>query len=106
MDDFKGLQKKYKCYSKSVYSSYSIEQIRKAASNASCVVVTGVVAECCVLSTVMSLIDAGVYVIYLKDAVAGVNNETEEATITVLEGLAPLHLSIMTTEEYLQIKLN
>ena len=106
VDDFKELQKKYKCYSKSVYSSYSIEQIRKAASDASCVVVTGVVAECCVLSTVMSLIDAGVYVIYLKDAVAGVNNETEEATIKVLEGLAPLHLSIMTTEEYLQIKLN
>lgn len=104
VDDFKELQKKYKCYSKSVYSSYSIEQIRKAASDASCVVVTGVVAECCVLSTVMSLIDAGVYVIYLKDAVAGVNNETEEATIKVLEGLAPLHLSIMTTEEYVQTK--
>lgn len=106
VDDFKELQKEYKCYSKSVYSSYSIEQIKKAASDASCVVVTGVVAECCVLSTVMSLIDAGVYVIYLKDSVAGVNNETEEATIKVLEGLAPLHLSIMTTEEYLQIKLN
>ena len=106
VDDFKDLQKKYKCYSKSVYSSYSIEQIRKAASDASCVIVTGVVAECCVLSTVMSLIDAGVYVIYLKDAIAGVNTETEEATIKVLEGLAPLHLSIMTTAEYLQIKSN
>lgn len=47
-----------------------------------------------------------IHVIYLKDAVAGVNNETEEATIKVLEGLAPLHLSIMTTEEYLQMKSN
>ena len=88
----------------STYSAYSIEEVRNRATEASCVVVTGVVAECCVLSTVMSLIDAGVYVMYLKDAVAGINEETEKATITILEGLAPLHLSIIDTEQYLSLR--
>lgn len=67
-------------------------------------IVTGVVAECCVLSTVMSLIDMGIYVIYLKDAVAGIDETTEEAAIKVLEGLSPLHLKIMTTEDYRKVK--
>lgn len=91
--------KDYKCYDKSTYSSYSVKEIQEAANNASSVVITGVVAECCVLATVSSLIDAGKYVYYITDAVAGLDNEKEEATIKVLEGLTPLHLSIMTTNE-------
>lgn len=91
---------KIECYDKSVYSAYSIEAIRTAASKASSVIVTGVVAECCVLSTVMSLIDAGKYVYYIEDAVAGIDDETEKATVKVLEGLEPLHLNIITTDEF------
>ncbi|MGN0437776.1 MAG: cysteine hydrolase family protein [Lachnospiraceae bacterium] len=105
VEDLKEFQEKNETYDKSVYSSYSVEQIKEIAEDYSCVIVTGVVAECCVLSTVMSLIDAGVYVIYLQDAIAGVDNETEEATIKVLKGLSPLHLSILTTEEYLNFRL-
>ncbi len=71
------------------------------AKAASCVVITGVVAECCVLSTVMDLIDAGIYVIYIKDAISGIRPETEKAVETVLSGLCPLHLSVLCTEEYL-----
>lgn len=92
--------KDYKCYDKSTYSSYSVKEIQEAANNASSVVIAGVVAECCVLATVSSLIDAGKYVYYITDAVAGLDNEKEEATIKVLEGLTPLHLSIMTTNEF------
>lgn len=92
--------KDYKCYDKSTYSSYSIKEIQEAANNASSVVITGVVAECCVLATVSSLIDTGKYVYYITDAVAGLDNKKEEATIKVLEGLTPLHLSIMTTNEF------
>lgn len=91
---------KIDCYDKSVYSAYSIEAIRTAAAKASSVIVTGVVAECCVLSTVMSLIDAGKYVYYITDAVAGIDDETEKATVKVLEGLVPLHLSIITMDEF------
>lgn len=88
-----------KCYDKSTYSSYSVKEIQEAINNASSVVI-GVVAECCVLATVSSLIDAGKYVYYITDAIAGLDNEKEEATIKVLEGLTPLHLSIMTTNEF------
>lgn len=98
--------KDYKCYDKSTYSSYSVKEIQEAANNASSVVITGVVAECCVLATVLSLIDAGKYVYYITDAVAGLDNEKEEATIKVLEGLTPLHLSIMTTKEFKALTQN
>lgn len=98
--------KDYKCYDKSTYSSYSVKEIQEAANNASSVVITGVVAECCVLATVSSLIDAGKYVYYITDAVAGLDNEKEEATIKVLEGLTPLHLSIMTTNEFKALAKN
>lgn len=94
--------KHIKCYDKSVYSAYSIKEVREAVEQSSCVVVAGVVAECCVLSTVMDLIDAGKYVFYISDAVAGINDETEAATIKVLEGLSPLHLEIMTANEYME----
>lgn len=104
IDDLKKYTNTFKVIDKDVYSSLSSNNVKKDAEASSCVVVTGVVAECCVLSTVMSLIDAGIYVVYLKDAIAGVNNETEEATIKILEGLVPLHLSIMDTNEYLDLK--
>lgn len=104
VDELKETAEHNECYDKSVYSALSISEIKKAIQEKTCVVVTGVVAECCVLSTVMDLIDFGVYVIYLKDAVAGIDLETEEATIKVLEGMDPLHLKIMTTDEYINIQ--
>lgn len=93
----------HKCYDKSVYSAYSIKEVREAASLATSVIVTGVVAECCILSTVMSLIDAGKYVYYVYDAIAGATPETEQATMKVLEGLAYVHLRFITTEEMLAL---
>ncbi|MCR5834938.1 MAG: cysteine hydrolase [Lachnospiraceae bacterium] len=105
-DALKENSKKYACYDKSVYSSLSIDEIKTKMQEKTCVVVTGVVAECCVLSTVMDLIDEGVYVVYLKDAIAGINEETEKATLKILEGLAPLHLKIMGIEDYLERRNN
>lgn len=91
----------YPLYTKNVYSSLAIPEVFEAAKRADRVAVSGVVAECCVLSTVFALIDAGIYVIYLTDAVSGLDKEKEAATELTLSGLAPLHLSMMTTEEYL-----
>ena len=93
----------HRCYNKSVYSAYSIKEVQEAASLVTSVIVTGVVAECCVLSTVMSLIDAGKYVYYVYDAIAGATSETEQATMKVLEGLAYVHLRFVTTEEMLSL---
>ncbi|MCR5022880.1 MAG: isochorismatase family protein, partial [Lachnospiraceae bacterium] len=90
MDVFREDLKKYPLYTKSVYSSLDIPEVREAVKKADRVLVAGVVAECCVLSTVMALIDAGAYVVYLKDCVAGQSKETEAAVETVISGLEPL----------------
>ena len=101
--DLVGYSDRYKVIDKEVYSSLGNAEVKATTELASCVVVTGVVAECCVLSTVMSLIDEGIYVIYLKDAVAGADDDTENAVVKVLEGLVPLHLSILDTKEYMKL---
>lgn len=101
MDLFLEDVRKYPLYTKSVYSSVDIPEVCEAAKKADHVVVTGVVAECCVLSTVMALIDLGVSVIYLTDGVAGISKETEAAVELVLAGLEPLHVRRMTVEEYI-----
>lgn len=93
--------KKYPLYTKSVYSSLAIPEVQKAARQADRVVVTGVVAECCVLSTVMELIDAGIYTVYLTDGVSGFSKEKEAATELILSGLSPLHVDMLTVAEYL-----
>ena len=87
---------------KSTYSSFLSEEVEAALSGKSVAVLAGVVAECCVLSTLMSLIDAGIYTVYLTDAVSGLDRKLEEETIDILKGLSPLHLSFMTTEEFLK----
>jgi nicotinamidase-related amidase len=97
----KELTQTFPVYDKSVYSSLSIPQIREAARTATRVVLTGVVAECCVLWTAVDAIDLGCKVIYLTDAVSGFTRQKEEATELIFEGLSPLHILMMNTEQYL-----
>ncbi|MCR4742002.1 MAG: isochorismatase family protein [Treponema sp.] len=96
--------KKFPLYTKEVYSSLAIPQVMEAAKKAKRVVVSGVIAECCVLSTVMQLIDEGIYTIYLTDGVSGLDRPKEEATELIFSGLCPLHLKMMKTQEYLEEK--
>ena len=102
LPEFADALSRYPLYSKSVYSSLAIPEVLAAARRADRVIVTGVVAECCVLSTVWALIDAGIYTVYLTDAVSGFDVPKEDATKLVLSGLSPLHVAMMTTEEYLE----
>ena len=93
--------KKYPIYSKSVYSSLAIPQVKEAAAQARRVLISGVVAECCVLSTVLAAIDEGCQVIYLKDAVSGLTPRSERETENLISYFSPLHTKIVTTDEYL-----
>ncbi len=102
MDIFAEDLKKYPLYTKSVYSSLAIPQVAEAVENAHRVVLTGVVAECCIISTAMALMDAGAHIIYLTDACAGLSQASEDAVEMILAGLEPLHVMRMTTEEYLR----
>ncbi len=100
MSEFLPTQK-IPCIHKSVYSSFAIPQVRELAKHASRVVISGVVAECCVLSTALSAIDAGCKVIYLTDAVAGLNATSRKEAENILSYLSPLHTELMTTQQYL-----
>ena len=101
IDEFAEELKKFPLYTKSVYSSLSIPQVLARAKKSGRVVITGVIAECCVLSTVIELIDQGIYTVYLTDAVSGLDKPKEEATKLILSGLCPLHVKMLTTKEYL-----
>ena len=101
VDELKDVIKDYPLYTKSVYSSLAIPEVMEECHKAKRVVITGVVAECCVLSTVLALIDEGIYTVYLTDAVSGLDRPKEKATELILSGLSPLHVKMMTTEEYL-----
>lgn len=92
---------RFPIYSKCVYSSIAIPQVLEAARQARRVIVSGVVAECCVLSTIFQLIDEGIKVIYLLDGVSGLDRRKESATKMILSGLSPLHIGMMTVQEYL-----
>lgn len=102
LPELEPLAKKFPVIQKSKYSSLKNERVLAACKSARRVFVTGVVAECCVLFTAFDLIDAGIYTVYVTDAVSGLNEEKERAAELTLEGLSPLHLQLMTTDEILQ----
>lgn len=102
MPEFAPYLERYPLLNKSVYSSFAIPEVRQAARCARQVVLTGVVAECCVLATALAGIDLGHRVVYLTDAVAGISAASQAQARAVLAYLAPLHTRIMTTEEYLR----
>lgn len=79
-------------YTKSKYSCCKNEELKKRIDMYERVFVAGVVAECCVLSSVMDLIDQGKKVMYLTGGIAGVSREKEEMVIKLLEGMSPLHI--------------
>lgn len=102
IEELKEPLKKFPLYTKGVYSSLAIPQVLQACKKAGRVVICGVVAECCVLSTVFALIDEGIYTVYLTDGVSGLDKPKEQAVKLTLSGLSPLHVKMMSIQEYLQ----
>lgn len=92
MEEFLPYLKEDNLYSKSVYSCCGNQEFCDKIMQYERIFITGVVAECCVLSTVFDLIDMGKKIVYLKRGIAGGSKEKEEAAMKVLEGLSPLHI--------------
>lgn len=88
-------------FEKSTYSAVSVPAIRDAAIRSERLVLTGVVSECCVLSTAFAAIDLGCHVLWLYDAVSGFDTPKERGAELMLQGLSPVHTSFMTTDGYL-----
>ena len=66
------------------------------------VVLAGVVAECCVLATLMDAIDLGYEVIYLHDCISGCTPANEKAVIALAKTFSPIHTHIVTADEYIR----
>ena len=66
------------------------------------ILLSGVVAECCVLATLMAAMDAGKKVVYLTDCVAGQSADYEDAVRKIAETYVPTHAQVMDSREYLQ----
>lgn len=101
IEELKEPLKKFPLYTKSVYSSLAVPEVLAACRKAGRVILAGVVAECCVLSTALHLIDEGIYTVYLTDATSGLDEPKEKATELIFSGLSPLHIKMMTTRDYL-----
>ncbi len=92
VDELKPYLREDNTYSKSVYSCCQNKKLHEKIIQYDRVFVVGVVAECCVLSTVLELVDMGKKVVYLTAGIAGESTEKEAEVIHVLQGMSPLHI--------------
>ncbi len=86
---------------KSTYSSMDAPEVIAAMEGKSAVVLCGVVADCCVLATMMDAIDLGYEVVYLYDCIGGVSEESEAEFRALAEIYSPIHTSVMSADEYM-----
>lgn len=61
-------------------------------------VLAGVTTDCCVLTTALAAVDAGVYVQIVEDACAGADDESHQKAIDILRLYSPM-LEIVTVDE-------
>ena len=87
---------------KDTYSSLDSAPVAARLAGKKRVVLSGVVAECCVLATMLDAVDLGYEVIYLCDCIAGCTAEYEASAKNIAEILSPVHTRVMTSEEYLR----
>ncbi len=86
---------------KSTYSSLDAPEVRAAAEGKRAVVLTGVVADCCVLATMYDAIDMGYEVVYLYDCIGGTSQESEAQIRALAEVFSPVHTTVMSSDEYI-----
>ena len=87
---------------KDTYSSLKCGQIKSYLKGKKRIILTGVVAECCILSTMMEAIDLGYEVVYLYDCISGCTSANESIIRDLAESFSPIHTKVMNSNEYLQ----
>ena len=102
IEDLKGYLDRVPLYTKSVYSSLLADEVREAVKGHDRIVLTGFVAECCVLSTLVSAVDLGIPFVYVPDAVSGLTEKSEAETLAIASYFTPVHGEIMLTGQYLK----
>lgn len=90
---------KFPVYNKSTYSSWT-EDVKIMSEKYDRIILCGVVADCCILSTLFSIIDSGKEVIYLTDCISGKNSDNEKMIQKLVENFSPVHVNIMDSKSY------
>lgn len=93
-------------FTKHNYSSYANREVAALAAKAHRVLLCGVVAECCVLFTLLSGIDAGNKMVYLADACSGSSHAHEKMIAELAGYYATTHTQVMTCREYMALPGN
>lgn len=93
---------KWPFYDKSTYSACSISQLMDRLFCYDRILLAGVVAECCVLATAEGLIDKGIQVLYLEDAVSGQDPESEQMIRRLMKRFSPIHTQVLSVSRYLE----
>lgn len=93
---------KHRIYDKSTYSSLRVKEIAETAAKADHILLAGVVAECCVLATLMEAIDNGCPVVYLTDCISGQSDKNEHCIKKIAESFSPVHTAVTDSKAYLQ----
>ena len=89
-------------FDKAGYSAYRADDFVEWAKGADRLVVCGVVAECCVLATVLEAAERGADIVYLTDACASTSEEKRcMAEVILTEDFTP-HVALMRSDEYLR----
>lgn len=100
-DELKSYAQKAKVVEKSTFSSMNVEEVIAGMRGKNAVVLTGVVADCCILATMMAAIDMGYEVVYLYDCIAGTSTKSEAEIRSLAENHTPMQTTIMNSDEYL-----
>ena len=102
VDELKSYLNEGNTYVKSKYSCCENPELRERVRCCERIFIAGVVAECCVLSTIYDLIDMGKKVVYLSEGIAGETREKEEMVKNILSGLSPItcDLSVVRSRKF------
>lgn len=100
ISNFKPYLDKYQVLDKSTYSCYKNDIIKNLIDNHDVVTICGVVADCCILSTALDIIDTGKPLIYLQDAIGEYKLNSGKAVLDIMDNMK-LHVKTLTVEEFL-----
>lgn len=100
ISDFEPYLKEYPIVDKSTYSCYKSDTLKKLIDNHDAVAICGVVADCCILSTALDIIDTGKPLIYLQDAIGEYKQNSGKAVLSIMDNMK-LHVKTMHVKDFI-----
>ncbi|MCC8069318.1 MAG: cysteine hydrolase [Ruminococcus sp.] len=100
ISNFKPYLEEYPVVDKSTYSCYKNDILKELIDSHKKVAICGVVADCCILSTALDIIDVGKPLIYLQDAIGEYKQNSGKAVLDIMDNMK-LHVNTIHVEDFL-----